>query len=158
MSGITNKDLEILGKFKLKIKKFLGVFPSDAMPNKKYCKSNFACIFNLSKHDEPGTHFVAIIKKHNKVIYFDPFGEKCSVEDINNFLQTLNKPITYNLVKIQDESSHSCGYFCIFAIYMLLKNKKSLVYLQKKFSKEKLKLNDFIVITNLINIFEKNKK
>lgn len=56
--GLTNQELEklsvsILGE------NFLGVFPCDSIPQIRD-EQIFSVIFNMSKHNENGTHFISI--------------------------------------------------------------------------------------------------
>jgi len=151
MSGITNKNLEILCKKYLN-KNFLGVFPSDVSPNSK--RKENSIVFNLSAHDEEGTHFVAVIKHINKIIYFDPFGKICNNEDIIKYMKKYNLPIEFNETKIQSDTSSLCGYFCFYFLYNCFLQKKSLTFFIKKFSKN-LILNDSKLMKYILNVIKK---
>ena len=67
--SITNGYIEKTG-FNI-FKKFLGCFPADFQPVTR--KKTFSIVFNFSKHNEKGTHFVAIFTEKKKLIYFDSF-------------------------------------------------------------------------------------
>jgi hypothetical protein len=71
MSGLTNGQLETLGKKMFK-NNFSGVYPSDSTPHISKNNHNFSLIFNLSKHNKPGTHYVAVIKKKKKYCILIP--------------------------------------------------------------------------------------
>jgi len=153
MSGITNKDIEFLGKKGLKIKNFLGVYPSDVLPNIKK-KNMFACVFNLSEHDQEGTHFVSVVKLKKKIFYFDSFGKVCDNDNINKFMNSLKLKIFSNLMKIQEDSSHYCGLFAIYSVYVLLTRRKSMSSLQAEFEEDQ-KINDNKVLKKLTFILKK---
>lgn len=155
MSGITNKDLEKLSR-KFLNKNFLGVYPSDVLPNlnKKSLKS---IIFNLSKHDEEGTHFIAIIKRFRKIIYFDSFGKKCENENILKYLQKNNLPLEQNVIQIQDNNSSLCGYYCFHFLYVCFLKKKSLQFFLKMYETkpQNLNNNDRKLLNYILKIIDK---
>lgn len=153
MYGITNKDLEKLCR-KYLSNNFLGVYPCDVLPNTK--KSRFAVIFNLSKHNEKGSHFIAILKSKTKIVYFDSFGKECTNEDVLKYLNQFQLRIEYNKVTIQDDNSSLCGYFCFYFLYSCLLKNKSLPFFIKKFvhAKKHLFLNDNKVLSAIKNIMK----
>ena len=154
MTGITNKDLEILCRKYLN-KNFLGVYPCEAMPNFK--KQICSIVFNLSKHDEEGSHFIAIILKHKKIIYFDSFGKKCDNKYLKKILENIRLPIEYNLDQIQDEKSTLCGYFCFYFLFICSLQNKSLQFFTTKFNKKKnlLHVNDQKLMNYILRIIKK---
>lgn len=154
MSGITNGDLEKLCK-KFLNNNFLGVFPSDLTP--KSNKSKQSVIFNLSAHDKPGTHFIAIYKMGNKLIYFDSFGNKCTNSNVKKFISKFKNTIEHNKTKIQDDKSSLCGYYCFYFLYLCFLKEKSLNYFIKKFTKDKKKLlqNDVKLMKSILSIIKK---
>ena len=87
VKGLSNNYVEKTG-FKL-LQTFLGCYPSDLQPKSK--KSTFSVIFNLSKHNEPGTHFVAIYSTKDKIIYFDSLGAPCTNKLIKKLLEAARK-------------------------------------------------------------------
>jgi len=114
MPGLTNKYVEDLGKL-ICGDNFLGVFSSDIQPQfqKKICK--FSIIFNKDKHNQPGSHFVAIYSNRSKLFYFDSFGKKCENKLIKKFIKkNLNgRKYIFNKTCIQDNQSLFCGLFCL---------------------------------------------
>ncbi|TSC73381.1 MAG: DNA polymerase III subunit alpha, partial [Parcubacteria group bacterium Gr01-1014_48] len=102
-----------LGK-KLAPNIFLGVYPCDISPNTNN-KPVFAVIFNLSKHNEEGTHYVAIFVTQNSVTYFDSFGKKCTNSDIKKFIlpHKVNKKFISNSIQVQHDESNFCGFFSL---------------------------------------------
>lgn len=147
MSGLKNKDLEKLCQ-KIIGKHFLGVFPSDIYPTNYNKKNKFYIIFNLSRHFQPGSHFVAISKSEDKVLYFDSLGKKCSNIGILRFLTSLNQKVEYNTTKIQSNSSILCGFFCL-GFLKAMKEKYTMKEYIKIFS-TLLEKNDQIVIKFIV--------
>src|SRR6056300_558843 len=66
-------ELDKAGK-KLFGTKFSGVYPSDKIP--KLTKSKCYCILNLDKSGEPGSHWIALAKVKDKIMFYDSFGRK----------------------------------------------------------------------------------
>ena len=110
--GLTNQYVEKTGGKLLK-KNFLGCYPCDLQPTIK--TKTFSVVFNLSKHNEEGSHFVCIYSNKQKITYFDSFGESCFNPLIKKFLckNSKNRKVEYNDTKIQDNSSNFCGVFCL---------------------------------------------
>lgn len=156
MTGITNGDLEKLCK-KFLNNNFIGVFPSDVEPKSNKLKQSV--IFNLSAHDEPGSHFIAICKTRNKVIYFDSFGNKCTNDNIKRFISKFKIPLEHNKEQIQDDSSSLCGYYCFYFLYLCFLKEKSLNYFIKKFTKNKSKLllNDSKLMKSILTVMKIKK-
>lgn len=148
-SGLTIGYLEKIGK-KLIGEQFLGVFPCDIHPNINKRK-NYYVVFNLSKHNEEGSHFVAIASKNNNTYYFDPLGDSLSNSDIIRFLGSRNfKDLK---VKIQDDRSNFCGYFCLCFI-LSMHNRLTVQEFLSVFDFNNLSKNNMIVtsfIESLIN-------
>lgn len=151
MSGLTNGYVEALGK--KHCKNFMGVFPCNIHPDINNKTTNFSIIFNESKHNEDGTHFIAVYSNNNKFIYFDSLGLKCENEYILKFLNSFEKEVIQNNVQIQSYNSIFCGYFCLaFVIFMTKHNNlKSFLNI---FNAKNLKLNDVIVVDLLINLLK----
>ena len=145
MPGVTNGYLQDLGK-KIVGKTFLGSFPCDMAPNSKRRKK-FSVIFNLSKHNQKGTHFVCVFADSNRIFYFDPLGNACKNKYIMNFLtkNKLRRKIRKKFIKIQSNESIFCGYFCIGFI-LAMTNKVSLKQFFSIFDYENLNNNDNIMI------------
>jgi hypothetical protein len=92
-----------------------GCFSCDNIPTIGFEEeANF--IVNLSKVDQPGTHFVALIIKKTCIYYFDSFGVECSNPDILLYMSSLSRDITYNSLKVQAEESKMCGFYCALIV------------------------------------------
>ncbi len=148
MVGLTNKQLEDLGK-KILGNSFLGVYPSDSIPNINN-KFNVSVIFNLSKHTEPGTHYVAILIKKNKIYYFDSYGKKLTNKYIKKNLKPFNLPIFYHNRNIQEKNSIFCGFFALSYLKAIQKMKLSPSTFYLMFQNPPNKQNDKIVTNFLL--------
>lgn len=155
MSGLTNQYVEELGK-KILGKHFLGTFPCDIQPIVDK-KKIFSLVFNLSKHDSKGSHFIAIFADENNLLYFDPLGHKCENTDILQFMTKVRskRKMRTKFQKIQDCNSIFCGFFCIAFLLSRHKN-ESLTNFFKHFSKQKLIKNDVLVIKYILNKINRN--
>ena len=72
-SGVTFSDeLAKLSK-KLFGDKFKGVFASDELNKLKSVEEGYF-IFNLDKSDEPGSHWIGIVKTNKGILVYDSFG------------------------------------------------------------------------------------
>lgn len=58
--------------------KFKGVYSSDEIDNLKAEKSGYF-IYNLDARDEPGSHWIGIVKKNNSILVYDSFGRSTKV-------------------------------------------------------------------------------
>jgi hypothetical protein len=124
---------------------FRGVFSADEKVHK--LRDNESIIFNLSYRNEIGTHFIAICKKKNKIIVFDPLNHFFIIpQSIKHFIRKHNVKMETNLHAIQSYSSDYCGYFCI--AFVLLCNSLSMREFLNLFHSNKnlLILNDVIVL------------
>jgi RNase P protein component len=151
MSGLTNEYVEQIGK-KILGRSFLGTFPCDIQPNVKN-KKEFSIIFNLSKHNTKGTHFIAVYADKENIFYFDPLGHKCDNNDILNFLEKnrRKRQLRAKFRKIQSCESIFCGFFCL-AFLLSRKRKLPMSKFFKNFQKTNLKQND----QNVINFIQKH--
>lgn len=149
MVGLTNKQVEDLGKQILCKKHFLGVFPADSMPKIKNLK-NTSLIFNLSKHDEPGTHYVAVLFNNNNIYYFDSYGKSLSTKTIKQNLEKYKLPIYYHKRSIQHKNSIYCGFFSLAYLKARLVKKITPSKFYSMFNSPPNKQNDKIVLNFLL--------
>lgn len=100
---------------------FKGVFPCDCLPNNFSLPAAF--VINLSPHDEPGSHWVALyISENGCGFYFDSFGLKPTNFHINSFIRMHCKSARYNKNQLQHISSNKCGRFCCVFVTLVLKS------------------------------------
>lgn len=80
-------------------------------PNKIEC-----AILNLDILENPGTHWVAYIKKNNNVTYYDSFGALKPPKELVDYLGK-NVKILYNNEKYQNYNQINCGHLCLEFLY-----------------------------------------
>lgn len=95
---------------------FAGVFPSDKIPVIR----KFPCtmVINTDKHDEKGTHWLAVyIQDKKNIDFFDSYGlpPEAYGEDISRFVEKYHQ-IQWNKITLQSLTSNVCGQFCIYFI------------------------------------------
>jgi hypothetical protein len=126
---------------------YRGCFSSDNIPSikKENLKTNNNFIVNLSRQNEPGSHFIALIITPDSAYYFDSFGNTCQNKDIINYLKVLGKKNYYNDLPIQSVSSDMCGFYCALQCLKYDENctKKNLKLM---FHTENLEANDNLCI------------
>jgi hypothetical protein len=144
MSGLTNRQLEKLARKCLGYK-FIGVYPADAEPKISNKKTNISIIFNLSNHDEPGSHYIAIHIKPKEIIYFDSYGKKLTNKYIKKYLKHFKKPILYHTKKIQHKESIFCGLFSLAYLHAVQNLKLPISTFYNFFQYPATMLNDTIV-------------
>ena len=84
-----------------------GVFSRNNLPKKI---NDGACIINLDKYADVGTHPIALFcNKKNEIVYFESFGVNHVPEEIKKFFE--NKNIKANIFRLQENNSIMCGYF-----------------------------------------------
>jgi hypothetical protein len=149
MVGLTNYQLEKLAN-KILGKSFLGVYPSDSIPEVKNVK-NSSIIFNLSKHTEPGTHYVAVYFNNSKLYYFDSYGKPLTNKHIKKNLQKFKLPIFYHTRPIQHKKSIFCGLFSLAYLKTTQKQKTKPSKFYDYFDYPPSKQNDKIVTKILLS-------
>ncbi len=154
--GLTIAYVEGLGKTLFGRKHFLGCFPADIHPSVKG-KKVFSVIFNLSKHDEDGSHYIALFANEQEMYFFDSMGDRCVTKDILNFIKKEkgNRRFKENLKQVQHCDSTFCGYFClgfILSQQLGISSKHFLNFFENK----DLILNDKIIV-HFIQFVLKNK-
>jgi hypothetical protein len=101
------------------LKSFLGVIPSDMLPNSIIVPSNI--IVNADGHTQTGSHWLAIRlePRSSMAFYFDSYGLPPYIDDIETFLRRNCTLLDYNTVQLQGPMSICCGEYCsLFALYM----------------------------------------
>ena len=89
-------------------------------------------IFNLDKHNESGSHWVAmyIDLNINEIYYFDSYGQQ-PPEEVNILAQRIqvqgdinNKDIKFKINKVRHQFKNSeCGVYCMYFITELIKGR-----------------------------------
>ena len=92
-------------------------------------------------NDGDGTHWVLAYQEPHRTIYMDSFGVIPPKAIFDHF----KKPIMFNKKQIQDIDSEYCGWFCLFFLDHLKRNKNMVDKIMDNFKKEDLKLNDEVL-------------
>ena len=61
--------------------------------------------------ESKGTHWVSLFINRNASVYFDSFDTESIFQDVSN--EIIDKCITHNIFKIQDNDSVMCEFYCI---------------------------------------------
>ena len=64
--------------------------------------------------ESKGTHWVSLFINRNAAVYFDSFDTESIFQDVSN--EIIDKCITHNIFKIQDNDSVMCEFYCIALI------------------------------------------
>ena len=99
---------------------FLGVFPSDLLPQLPIAWSG-TLIVNTDPHTESGSHCLAIHvqPRSHSSFYFDSYGLPPFIPPIESFLHRNNIVQNYKAVHLQGPTNTVCDkYCCLFALYM----------------------------------------
>lgn len=120
---MTNYDLIEKAK-ELKIP-LVGVYSKDELP---YRVIKGAYILNLEDGNDlygnfnEGTHWTCFYIEGNRSVYFDSFGF-IMPRQVQEFLR-LYKPIVYNTKQIQSVKSQVCGWYCLYFLYWMSRQKQ----------------------------------
>ena len=132
----------------------VGIFSSNRIPPDIKKSKSFTIICNLSRHGEPGTHFVSIIKRGGHLLYLDPLAMYIELNrDISTFIESCNPASVIKLARaVQHPKSWLCGYFCVFfsLLYKETCERKDIV----QFEEKHLQKNDCICIRNIAKMIE----
>lgn len=122
---ITNYDLYDLSH-KLNIP-LIGIFSKDKLPYKRDRRDG-AYIINLEDdldvngNPNQGTHWTCFYIENKQATYFDPFGV-VPPRQVQEFLSDY-KPISYSTKHIQNVASSVCGWYCLYFLYWISRQKK----------------------------------
>ena len=121
-------DSEINNYFK-NSKLYLGTYAKDEIPmlaDAMAKRKRGAMVINMGDIDTGGTHWVAILMYPKMTIYFDSFG--CEPpKQVLAFMQQRKVLSFYCDRQLQDLSSSSCGWFCIFMIEQCVSDKRDIL-------------------------------
>lgn len=92
-----------------------GVFPVDLLP-RKVERLPLAYVINLDKHNEPGSHWVAIFVNKQRVCeFFDSYGNHPNyIPILYKFIEDNCISLKYNLTRVQGYFTAVCGQFCLY--------------------------------------------
>ena len=159
---MNGSDLMLLARQSCQLRNhFRGVFARDTFVSLPGDVTG-AFIVNQSDRGSPGTHWVSIFIQRNRedgrrhCIFFDPLGRgglqhyKMSIPTKEG--STRPHPVIYNTRRFQQETSDSCGLFCLYVLHWLAVGVRFQCILQH-FSTEHLVKNE-----NKIRDFSTNLK
>ncbi len=100
---------------------FLGVLPSDHLPERPLKTLPALAIVNTDPSDLPGEHWVAAyLSREGSGCFFDSFGNAPDSDhfptSIKNFLISNAPVVLYSTKRVQDFTSDVCGQHCVFPI------------------------------------------
>lgn len=108
-NGITyGSDLSKVGS-KL-FQNFKGVHPSDQIPQMRHGDS---CIINLDKSNQPGSHWIALVRHKKKTIIYDSFGRQSKLILPDVPLSILSTFIDTDTDPEQNILENNCGARCL---------------------------------------------
>lgn len=129
------------------------------------CDQNFACcLINLDNSDEPGSHFIAMIRYKNTFYVYDSLALNIHYEilepQLDEFVQRCNLDLWTNKVRHQGLNAKTCGFFCAwFIIKFALKLPKKFTIQKKMFQGFKptttMRHNESVIIKEMLE-FNKN--
>lgn len=101
---------------KLKIPHFHGVFMRDTLTKKAGPALQECWVLNHGSSKTDGTHWTALAKKFDTVLYFDSFGKLPKPLEVLDYLgDDIN--IYYNAKKYQNYGTVVCGHLCLRFLY-----------------------------------------
>ena len=121
--GVSSQYLTKLASWCLKIKP--QILPCDIFQSESQLAVDKSFIVNLQKSDLPGSHYVCILIKSDKIYYFDSLAFPIVNSYIDTKLQTFNKDIYVSTKAIQGADSVFCGLYCIAFLVICQNRKKS---------------------------------
>ena len=95
---------------KFKISHFRDVYDRENLPHTPPLRYE-AFIVNLDDVENPGTHWVAVRKIRNLVIYFDSYGDLPPPREILRYYRHYD--IYFNHKNLQPDNSIICGQLCL---------------------------------------------
>jgi hypothetical protein len=87
-------------------RQFLGVYPADRVPPLKNSASNAYLIVNTDNSDEPGSHWIGIVKQNNAIYMYDSFGR--NPEELSSEFEGMGYIPTNPNIE-QDIEENDCG-------------------------------------------------
>ena len=110
------------------------ILPCDIFRSQAVLTNNKSFIINIQISNLPGSHFVGVLIKRNKILYFDSLAFPLINSYIETKLEALKKPIYYCTKPIQGANSVFCGLYCLCFLIICQKRKKKFEEFLKMFS------------------------
>lgn len=130
--GVTSKYLGKLAMNCLDIQP--EILPCDIFRSQSILTIDKSFIINIQISNLPGSHFVCVLIKRNKIFYFDSLAFPLINSYIATKLESLKKPIYHCTKPIQGANSVFCGLYCICFLIICQKRNKSFEEFLKMFS------------------------
>ena len=86
----------------------------DQLPSQPHHRES--AVLNLDDSRGPGTHYVAYVKRGNKVWYFDSYGNLPPPRELAQYIGSSAR-LVYNTVQQQHGTMRSCGRLCLHFLY-----------------------------------------
>lgn len=99
-----DNELKTIGN-KLFDNNFVGVYPSDKIP---HLKPKQFIIVNLDKSNQPGSHWIGIVKDKKGLLIYDSFGRK-SIKIIPSIYKQYKNIVDTEYDKEQKVKEYNCG-------------------------------------------------
>ena len=103
--------------------KFRGVFAANNFPQK--LRKNSFLIVNASPSNSPGTHWLLLCNRSNKMIFADPLGQ--SIFDYRELYRRISDAQICQFLEhepIQSQNSELCGLFCIYIAHVIFSKRQ----------------------------------
>ena len=92
---------------------FFGVYALDRLPHGVNRHATIKMIVNLDPASQPGSHWIAIYRRHGRAYYFDTFGHH-PPKLIRDWLARNSTRYQHHTRTIQSPQDRtSCGYLCL---------------------------------------------
>lgn len=132
---------------------FLKVTSIDEIPEEIKLKHFIIC--NLSPSNEPGSHWIVIVRSdYNTLEIFNSLGVS-SLEDLKPYLKFKQQlELIFNEQPFQSKESTSCGFFCIyFSVQRILNFDMSFEHLLEDIFSANCEINEKKVVNFCSNLF-----
>ena len=110
------------------------ILPCDIFRSQSILTIDKSFIINIQISNLPGSHFVCVLIKRNKIFYFDSLAFPLINSYIATKLESLKKSIYHCAKPIQGANSVFCGLYCICFLIICQKRNKSFEEFLKMFS------------------------
>jgi hypothetical protein len=143
-------------KIDLSSQLFFGVYSIDLIP---IIPIKHFVICNLSPSNEPGTHWIVILRPDNTSLeIFNSLGYK-NLDTLKPHLKNFSHSVDleFNYDQFQPDDSTYCGYFCIyFAIHRVLNYDLSFVTILEDYFSSNKNNNNELVYNYCQNLLHEN--
>lgn len=109
----------------LRIPHFHGVFMRDMLMKKGKPAVKECWILNHGSSKTEGTHWTALAKNFDTVLYFDSFGKLPPPLEVLDYLGS-NVKLYYNAKRYQNYGTSICGHLCLRFLYDFWRNEKKM--------------------------------